>query len=228
MKPGAVLVLSIPLLLAACAAREEHAASTSGALLRLEYREQALTLPNLRLDGVQLQETRRLGRSSSVVWHFQEEELGEDHYLPLPDSHEMQDSMHESLSEIFENFGFALRGWPGDPQILIGVEVKQLRLRSLGIGDGTRSCELELEFILREGPASVEITRFSARGESRLDGSWTFLDRSGPRWIPVPGERDPVIEATRDAAIGFLAESLEFWKDPDRWKSSIRLSGAAR
>lgn len=228
MRTVATIIVFLLPLLAGCAAREGGGSGADAALLRLEYREQASTLPYLRLDGVQLQESSRLGRTSPVVWHFQKEELGEDFYLPLPDSYGMQDRMDESLADLLEAYGFALRGWPGGPQLLMGVKVKRLRLGSLGINEGSRSCELELEFILREAPAGLEITRFTVRGESRIDGSWTFFDRGGPRWIPDPDGADPVVEATRVAALHFLAESLNFWKDPSSWESSVHISEAVR
>ncbi len=219
------ILLALPLL-AACASQRARGPSVDGALLRLEYREHASLLPNLRLDGVQLQVSSRLGRTSTVVWHFQEKELGEDWYLPIPDSYEMQDRMHASLMQTLENFGFALHGWPGDPQLFVGVKVRQMKLRSLGVGEGYRSCDLELEFILREAPSGVEIRRFNSRGQSRLSGSWTHMYRSGPRWLPESGQPHPVLEATRVATLDFLAESLEFWRDPAAWESSIKFSDA--
>ncbi len=219
------ILISLPLL-AACASHTARGPMVDGALLRLEYREHAPQLPNLRLDGVQLQESGRLGRGSTVVWHYQEKELGEDWYLPIPDSFEMQDRMHSSLLNTLENFGFALHGWPGDPQLFVGVKVKQMRLRSLGVGEGYRSCDLELEFILREAPSGVEIRRFTSRGQSRLSGSWTHMYRSGPRWLPEGDQPHPVLEATRVAALDFLAESLEFWRDPQAWAASIKFSDA--
>jgi hypothetical protein len=221
-----IILLIALLLLAACAPQHARNPVRDGALLRLEYREHAPTLPHLRLDGVQLQESSRLGRGSSVVWRFQEKELGEDWYLPIPDSYEMQDRMHQSLSSTFETFGFALRGWPGDPQPFVGVKVNSMRLRSLGVGDGYRSCDLELEFIVREAPSGVEITRFITNGQSRFSGSWTHMYRSGPRWLPEKDQPHPVLEATRVAALDFLAESLNFWRDPAKWEASISFSNA--
>jgi hypothetical protein len=182
----------------------------------------------MRLDGVQLQESSRLGRMSPVVWHYQEKELGRDFFLPLPESYELQDRMHESLSKTLEAFGFALRGWPGDPQVLVGVNVKHLYLRSLGLDEGYRSCALELEFILREAPSGLEITRFLARGETRLEGSWTHIFRDGPRWQPTGGEANPVLEATQEAVLEFLDQSREFWRNPDSWKATVHFSEAGR
>jgi len=225
MRAKALVLLSAALLpFAGCAAPGARTAMADRAILRLAYREQARSLPYLRLDGVQLQESSRLGLTSPCVWRFQEKELGKDYFLPLPCSYEMQDSMHEALSRTLSAFGFAVRGWPGDPQVLVGTEVKRLRLRSLGVGRGYRSCDLELEFILREASTGIEITRFTGRGSSRFEGSWTLLYRDGPRWMPIPGESDPVLEATREAALDFLARSLAFWDDPGQWKESVSFS----
>ena len=208
--------------LAGCAGGSDEAANP--ALLRMEYLERAPRLPHLRVDGVEMQTSSRLGRGSSLVWRHHDESAETEYNRPLPQP-EPGDIVHESLVEVFESFGFATHGWPEHPEVLLRVRVEKLVLDSRGEEEGSRACELELAFTAREAPSGLEIARFKARGRAELPGSWTRVRGGEPRWVPVPDQADPLREAAVAVAMGFLQDSSKFWSHPPNWEPSVRLPG---
>jgi len=221
--PRRLRQLSLALLLAAlagCAGSGGEPMNPS--LLRMQYLERAPRLPHLRVDGVQMQTSARLGRGSRVAWRHRTG--GDELHRALP-HFDAGEQIHETLLGLFESFGFAAHGWPHHAEVSLDLKVEKLLLVTGGEEEGSRACELELSLTARELPSGLEIARFRSSGRAELPGSWTRLRGGEPRWIPVPGEPDPLDRAAAELALRFLEESWDFWRQPENWEPTVILPG---
>ena len=206
--------------LSGCAGSSREPANPS--LLRMQYLERSARLPHLRVDGVSLQTSSRLGRGSRVGWRHRSGARELNRALPQMDP---GGQIHGALVGLFESFGFATHGWPDHAELSLDIRVEKLLLLTEGEEEGRRACELELSFTARELPSGLEIARFRSSGRAELPGSWTRLRGGEPRWTPVPGEQDPLDRAAAELALRFLEESWEFWRQPENWEPTVILPG---
>lgn len=186
-------------------------------LLRLEYLERAASLPPLAVDRVELPTGERLGSFSPVIWRISAEGLsGAQALRPLP-YRDPAPRLADVLARTFSQFGFNTRGWTGVPPLRLRVEVQRLVLVTENGSADTRSCDVDLRFVLEENPLGLEIRSYDSRARVSFPGSWLALREGFASWAPRPGEPDPLDAAVARAAEDFLAQSLPFWKRPENW-----------
>lgn len=222
--PAALLVLVLTL--ASCAPVGLPALDMESlSLLRLEYLERAERLPSINIDRVFLPELNHLGRLSPMLWRIRSESLPQRELLrPLP-IEDVDLRLRETFSKTLQEFGFTMKGWTGQPDLRMRVDVERLVLLSENGSADRRACELHLLLRIEENPSGLEITRYRCRTRSEIPGSWLSLRGEFAQWVPRGGEPDPFEAAVAEAARQFLNQSLEFWKRPANWREGgVQLS----
>lgn len=214
----------ILLVLLACASPGARQSLTvDRSLLHLEYMERAPELPTMRIDGESLKGDVYPGMTSPVVWRYRDDKRAREYFRPLPGG-VLEDQVFHVLGMTLEKYGFAVRGWTHPPQVRLKVEARKLRIFSRGEEEGSRRCDLDLLFVVEEGPTGLPIREFRSKARVELPGSWTRLRDSEPHWITVPGEVNPVFKAVEEATLAFLQDSRPFWSDSRNWLPSVEFS----